>query len=91
MVTAIVLLSVERQQVNAVAQKIVDMDGVTEVFSVAGRYDLVAIVRTKDNDGVAEFVTRHLIKVSGISATETLLAFKAFSHFDLEHMFSIGT
>ena len=90
MVTAIVLLSVERQQVNAVAQKIVDMEGVTEVFSVAGRYDLVAIVRTNDNEGVAEFVTRHLITVSGISATETLLAFKAFSHFDLEHMFSIG-
>ena len=91
MVTAIVLLSVERKQVNNVAQKIIDMENVTEVFSVAGRYDLVAIIRTKDNDGVAEFVTRNLITVSGIESTETLLAFKAFSHFDLERMFSIGT
>lgn len=90
MVTAIVLLNLERKQVNNVAQQIVDMENVTEVFSVAGRYDLVIIIRTKDNEGIAEFVTNSLTKISGIEATETLLAFKAFSRYDLEYMFSIG-
>ncbi len=89
MVTAIILLNIERGQVNQIAQRIVDMTDVTEVFSVSGRYDLVAIVRAKNNDGIAEFVTNGLVNLSGIQSTETLLAFKAFSNYDLEHMFSL--
>ncbi|MBF0276471.1 MAG: Lrp/AsnC ligand binding domain-containing protein [SAR324 cluster bacterium] len=91
MITAVILLNVDRGQVNHVAQRIVNMENVTEVFSVSGRYDLVAIVRTKDNEGIADFVTNDLVSLSGIQSTETLLAFKAFSNFDLEHMFSIGS
>ena len=91
MVTAIILLNIERGQVNQIAQRIVDMTNVTEVFSVSGRYDLVAIVRTKDNDGIAEFVTQELVNLSGIQSTETLLAFKTFSNYDLEHMFSLNS
>lgn len=90
MVTAIILMNIEREQVNEVAQKIVDIDSVTEIFSVSGRYDLVAIVRVKDNDGIADFVTNHLATTAGIITTETLLAFRTFSKYDLERLFSIG-
>jgi DNA-binding Lrp family transcriptional regulator len=50
----------------------------------------VAIIRVKDNDRLAETVTKHMRKVTGILSTETMLAFQAYSHHDLEGMFSIG-
>ena len=90
MMTAIVLLNVQRDKVNAVAESIADIDGVTEVFSVAGRYDLAVIVRVKDNDRLAGVVTQGIRKVEGIEKSETLIAFQVYSRHDLERMFSIG-
>ncbi|MDQ7030772.1 MAG: Lrp/AsnC ligand binding domain-containing protein [Ardenticatenia bacterium] len=90
MVTAVVLINVERARVNDVAQVLVDLDGVTEVFSVAGRWDLVAILRVPSNEAMADLVTGAIQAVPGITTTETLLAFKTFSHHDLERLFSIG-
>ncbi|MBI4528345.1 MAG: Lrp/AsnC ligand binding domain-containing protein [Deltaproteobacteria bacterium] len=90
MVTAIVLLDVEREKVNEVAEKIADLDGVTEVYSVAGRHDLAVIVRVKDNEALADVVTKHVRKIDGIQKSETLIAFRVYSRHDLEGMFSIG-
>jgi DNA-binding Lrp family transcriptional regulator len=90
MVTAIVLINCERTQINQVAETLANVKGISEVFSVAGRYDLVAILRIPNNDALANVVTNHLRLVSGITATETLIAFKAFSRHDLEAMFEIG-
>jgi len=90
MVSAIVLANVERDKVNEVAEELVDMQGVSEVYSVGGRYDIVAVVRVKTNEALAELVTNHMLKVNGIKKTETLLAFRAYSHRDLASMFSIG-
>lgn len=90
MVNAIVLINVERGHVNDVAEKLVDLQGVTEVFSVAGRWDLVAVLRTATNERIAELVTGHILEIDGITNTETLLAFRVFSRFDLERMFSVG-
>jgi DNA-binding Lrp family transcriptional regulator len=90
MVTAIVLMNVERQKVNDVAQALADLPGISEVYSVGGRYDLVAIIRVPSNEAMADMVTHDLVKVDGIVNTETLLAFKAHSRHDLERMFSIG-
>ena len=90
MVSAIVLLNVARNKINAVAEKLAEMDGISEVFSVAGEYDLTAIIRVKDNDGLAELVTNHMLKIEGITKSETLIAFKVYSKHDLEAMFSIG-
>ena len=90
MVTALVLLNVERNKINDVAQQLSEMDGVSEVFSVGGRIDLVAIIRSRDNEQLAEIVTEHLLKVDGITSSETLIAFKVHSRHDLERMFSIG-
>jgi DNA-binding Lrp family transcriptional regulator len=90
MVSAIVLLTVEREKINDVANEIVDIDGVTEVYSVAGRYDLAAIARVKNNDDLAVVVTEKIRKVEGITSSETLIAFRVYSRHDLERMFSIG-
>ena len=90
MVSAVILLMVEKDKVNEVAAKLVELPGITEVYSVAGHYDLVAIVRVKDNDQIAEAVTNRMLQIQGIQRSETLIAFRAFSRFDLEAMFSVG-
>jgi DNA-binding Lrp family transcriptional regulator len=90
MVNSVVLLRVNRGLVNEVAQQLADLDGITEVFSVGGRYDLVAILRVPDNDSLASLVTEKMLHVEGITYSETLIAFRAFSRHDLESMFSLG-
>ncbi len=90
MVSAIVLLKVARNKINAVAEKLAEMDGISEVFSVAGEYDLTAIIRVKDNEGLADLVTNRMLQIEGITKSETLIAFKVYSKHDLEAMFSIG-
>jgi DNA-binding Lrp family transcriptional regulator len=81
MVTAIILINVERHKVNDIAEHLADMRAISEVYSVSGNYDLIAIVRVENNDD--------LLKIDGIEHTETLLAFKAYSRHDLEAMFSV--
>jgi DNA-binding Lrp family transcriptional regulator len=90
MVTAVVLMNIRRGQVNPVAEKLAAIPGISEVYSVAGRYDLVAIVRVRNNEEMADLVTNQLLQVDGIENTETLLAFRAYSRHDLENMFAIG-
>ena len=90
MVSAIVLLTVERDKINSVADAIADMEGVSEVYSIAGRYDLAAIIRVKTNDDLAKVVTEGIRKIGGITSSETLIAFRVYSRHDLERMFSIG-
>jgi len=90
MVTALVLLTVSRDRVNEVAEELAEMKGISEVYSVAGRYDLAVVIRARDNDQMAEIVTNHMLKVKGINSSETLMAFRVHSRHDLEGMFSIG-
>lgn len=90
MVNALVLLNVSRDKVNKIAETLADMDGISEVYSVAGRYDLAVIIRARDNDQLAELVTNHMLRVEGILKSETLVAFRVHSKHDLEGMFSIG-
>ena len=90
MVTALVLLNIERQQIKLISQQLVDMQEVSEVYSVAGRYDLVAIVRVKNNQQIADTITVKYSELNVIAATETLIAFNTFSRHDQEHLLSIG-
>ena len=89
-VNAIVLINVERGQINAVAQKLIDVDGVSDVFSLAGRYDLAAVLRVQKNEQIAHIVTDVIRDTVGITDTETLIAFKAYAKSDLDAAFSIG-
>jgi DNA-binding Lrp family transcriptional regulator len=61
MVSAVILLVVEQAKVNEVAEKLVELPGITEVYSVAGQYDLVAVARVRDNEGIADAVTNHML------------------------------
>ena len=90
MVTSIILINAERNKINEVAEQLQAIPGVSEVYSVSGKYDLVAIIRVKNNDALADLVTRKMLTLGGIAKTETMLAFQAYSRHDLESMFAVG-
>ena len=90
MITAIVLLEVEPPFILDTAQNLADLEHVSEVYSVTGEFDLVAIVRVRAHDELADVVTGEIAKVDGIVRTETLVAFRAYSRHDLDAMFSLG-
>ncbi len=72
------------------AEQLAAMDGISEVYSVSGKYDLIVIARVTTNDDLASLVTNKLLTIEAITKSETMLAFKAFSRHDLEAMFNIG-
>jgi DNA-binding Lrp family transcriptional regulator len=90
MVTAIVLVICDIDQTSETAERLAGLDGVREVYSVAGDFDLVALVHVRDNDEMAAVVTEHIRKTAGVAHTRTLLAFRTYSRHDLERMFSVG-
>ena len=89
MVTAIILINAERTRINDVAEQLADISSISEVYSVSGSYDLIAMVRVKTNDELSALVTDEMKKIDGITRTETMLAFQAYSRHDLEAMFSV--
>jgi DNA-binding Lrp family transcriptional regulator len=90
MITAIVFIRADVDTLTEAAQAIAELDGVTEVYSVTGAIDLIAIVRVRDVEEVAAVVADRLNKVSGVTGTETHIAFRAYSTHDLEAAFSLG-
>lgn len=90
MVTAIILINAERHRIAAASQEILSIPGITEIYSVAGEYDLVAMARVKRNDELAKLVTEDLIQIAGITRTNTLIAFKQYSNYELDRLFSLG-
>lgn len=90
MITAIVLVTAATDSIPEVAQAIAELDGVSEVYSVAGNVDLVAVVRVREFDQVADVIAGQLDKVPGVLDTETHIAFRAYSRHDLEAAFAIG-
>ncbi len=89
-ITAIVMIDCATDSIPEVAQRLADLNGVSEVYSVAGNVDLVAIVRVRAFDEVAEVIAGSISKVEGVLNTETHLAFRAYSRHDLDEAFSIG-
>jgi len=90
MVTAVVLIKARTDKVPDLAQKMAELEGVTEVFSVAGQYDLVALVRVRENEDLARVISEKMRRLSGITSSETLIAFKVYSKKDIEAAFSLG-
>jgi len=90
MVTAIVHINAEVDRIPEVAATIAEIDGVSEVYSITGEYDLLAMVRVAAYEQIAEVVPGRLNKVSGVLHTETHIAFRAYSKHDLDAAFSIG-
>ena len=90
MLTAIVLIDTDAARIPEVAQKISDVPGVSEVYSVTGDVDLIAVVRVHAHEELADVIADHLSKVEGVLRTQTYIAFKTYSQHDLEAAFSIG-
>jgi DNA-binding Lrp family transcriptional regulator len=90
MVTAIVFLSCDVHRIPQVAEELAGLDGVSEVYSVTGDIDLVALVRVAELDDVAAVVADRVNKVDGVTSTQTHIAFRTYSKHDLEAAFSLG-
>jgi DNA-binding Lrp family transcriptional regulator len=89
-ITAIVMIDCATDSIPEVAQKLADLNGVSEVYSVAGNVDLIAIVRVREFEQVEEVIAGHISKVPGVINTASHLAFRAYSRHDLEEAFAIG-
>lgn len=90
MITAIVLVDCATDAIPEVAESLANLPGVSEVYSVAGHVDLIAIVRVREFDQIAEVIAGGIDKVPGVVDTETHIAFRAYSRHDLEAAFAIG-
>lgn len=90
MITAIVFVNADVNRIPEVAEQIAALDGVSEVYSVTGQIDLIALVRVKQVDDISAVVADRLNKVPGVTSTETHIAFRAYSRHDLEAAFSLG-
>lgn len=90
MITAIVLVSADVNRIPEVAQEVADIPGVTEVYSVAGDVDLIAMVRVRRHEELADVIADRINKVPGILDTSTHIAFRAYSDHDLEAAFALG-
>jgi len=90
MVSAVVLMKVEIGAVEAVANALVSLKGITQVFSVAGSYDLVALASVRENDDLADLVSGSIRKVAGITSTETLIAFRVYTPEELRVGLAFG-
>lgn len=90
MITAIVFIQAEVSSIPETGAAIADIAGVSEVYSVTGDHDLIAMVRVRNHDEIATVVADRLNKVPGVLSTQTQIAFRAFSRHDLEDAFAIG-
>ena len=90
MIHAFVLIDAEPARIAGLAEELADVDGVAEVYSVAGEADIVAVVRVRHHDDLADAVTRRVSALDGIVNTRTLIAFQAFSRHDLEALWDLG-
>jgi DNA-binding Lrp family transcriptional regulator len=90
MLTAIVMIHTDADRIPEAAAAIADLPGVSEVYSVTGGVDLVAMVRVKQHDDLADVIADRLSKVEGVQRTETFIAFRTYSQVDLEQAFALG-
>ena len=90
MISAVVLISAERGAIPTVGEALAAISGVSEVYSVTGEVDFIAMVRAKEHDELADIITRRVSQVPGVLRTHTHVAFKMYSRHDLEAVFSVG-
>lgn len=90
MLSAFVLIDAEPARVADLASELADVDGIAEVYSVAGECDIVAVVRVRQHEDLADVVTRRIAALDGIVATRTMVAFKAYSERDLATLWDLG-
>ena len=88
MITAIVMIKCEVGRVNSVAEALVDLEGVAEVYSVSGEHDIFCIVRVRQYDALATALSEEIAQVAGIVKTTTHMAFRCYSKHNMEKMWA---
>ncbi|HQH27788.1 MAG TPA: Lrp/AsnC ligand binding domain-containing protein [Oligoflexia bacterium] len=88
MLTAFVLIHCARGTIDSTAQELVEIDGISEVYSITGSFDLAAVVKVKTPESLSDIVTNKMLKVASIEKTETMVAFRTYSRRDLEEVFT---
>jgi len=89
-ITAVVLISADRKAIPTLGEALAAVEGVSEVYSVTGQIDFIALVRAREHEELADIVTRRIGQVPGVLRTDTHVAFKMYSRHDLESLFAIG-
>ncbi|GGO53358.1 transcriptional regulator [Streptomyces daqingensis] len=90
MITSIVLIKTSTDRIPEIAEQIAALESVSEVYSVTGAHDLIALVRVAQHDDLADIIPGKISKVPGVQSTETHIAFRTYSQHDLESAFAIG-
>ncbi len=90
MITAIVLINAEKGAISGLGEQLAAVPGVSEVYSVTGEVDVIAVVRAREHEELADIVTKGIGQLPGVAKTHTHVAFKAYSRHDLESIFAIG-
>ncbi len=90
MITAVVLITAERTAIATLGEALAAVPGVSEVYSVTGQFDFIAMVRAREHEELADIVTRRIAQVPGVMRTDTHVAFKAYSRHDLESVFNLS-
>ncbi len=88
MITSIVMINCEVGKVHEVAEALVDLDGIAEVYSISGEQDIMAVIRVKEYDALAQVVSEQIASISGITHTATHMAFRCYSKHDMEKMWA---
>ena len=91
MITAVVHIDAEPSRIPEIAAEVTELEGVTEVYSVTGGVDLIAMVRVRHHEALADVIADRLGKVEGVLRTQTYIAFRTYSSHDLESAFDLGT
>lgn len=90
MLTAVVLIDTDPARIPEIATEVAEVQGVSEVYSVTGEVDLIAIVRVREHEQLADVIADRISKVDGVLRTQTYIAFRAYSEHDLETAFDLG-
>lgn len=90
MITAVVLIECEPARIPEVASAVAELARVREVYSVTGDVDLIAMVRVKDHEALADVIADQISKTDGVLETRTYIAFRSYSRHDLEQAFDLG-
>ena len=90
MTHAIVLIQADRSALATLGGELADLEGVAEAYSVTGEWDLVALLRLREQEQLATVVTGQISQLTGVVRTHTMVAFEVYSRHDLEALFSVG-
>ncbi len=69
----IINIYTESRSLDSVVNKLKRMEEVVDLYEVTGDYDVVAIVRSKNQKDLREFIKNKMLRIEGIKGTNTVV------------------